>query len=729
VIRLHAVWVQCRCSSSWLRTPASPMLRVLCCYDDLKGTAVVEEPAEGTANAFEIALANPAISSKAVKFDPLTGEVQELEAEIAAASFQNFGDGSQPGNTSNPDPGSRAFRLPDHFRLGITVDGVRHILEKRLCLQPPNYTSPASLGRYEERPEDFSEGHDLVEAIRRYLQETDNEQLSMAQVLHKTDKTGLDTYVGKANVMLCHWQGERVSSTLAAMQAYDRICPKEAPHRFFVDYFGVAHCKTADFTPEMVQELVSEIGTTVVVATPWNAPVALLRTWCIYEIGCTILARARLHVTLPPDAEESYNRESAEDTTALHTNRFKVDIEASEAQQSSDKQKILDYILDKPDMNERVAKAYAKAMGEYALDGSRHEEEELAEVLQQYDKVLRDVQEEYGEDGAEVGTVLQNLAGIHFGAGDMENALLRYEQALEVHRKARGSEHGIVMETLEAIAMVYTRVGKHQMAMARHNEVVRIRKKTLGLCHPEVGQSLHNLADAYKSQGKTEEALQKYREALAVNRKVHGNNHPAVATALCEIGLIHQNERDLDLALGYYAEALEIQRATLGNQHPSVGKTLNNIGALYQSQGKHEEALECSLASLAIKREVLGPSDPSMGQTLHNIGAALHAKGDWNGALEKYEEALALKRRCFGDGHVNVASTLANEAQVLSKKNRWTDALAKQQEAHSICVNALGQKHPKTVQALGALQSYQIVVANGLAPSAENLPSMERMTT
>jgi len=700
------------------------MLRGLCvCNDDPKSTAVED------CSDDELVLSQGVICSKAVldtrpgndkeeeaanSKHPEQMERQELEAEIAAAGTQNFGDGGQAGSTNGPTPCSRVPRLPDHFRLGVTVDGVQHILERRLGLQPPNYTPTANLGRREQWPDDVSEGYHLVEAIREYLQETANEQLSMVQVLHKT---GLDTFVGKANAMLCHWQGERVATTCAAMQAYDGMFPEEAPHRFFVDYFGVAHCNTADFTPEVVQELVTEIGTTVLVATPWNAPVALLRTWCIYEIGCTILKGARLRITLPPDAEESYNSETTEAIKAFHTNRFKVDIEASEAQQSSDKHTILGYILDKPDINEQVAKCYAKAIGEYSL-AAKQEENEFAEVLQQYDKVLQDVQEECGEDDAEVGTVLQNLAGIYFGAGDMETALQRYEQALEVHRKARGSDHGVVVETLEAIAMVYARMGKHQISMAKHNEVLKIRKKTLGLCHPEVGQSLNNLGDAYKSQGKTEDALQKYMEALAVNRKVHGNNHPAVATTLSEIGLIYQNNRDLVTALGYYKEALEIRRATLGNLHPSVSQTLNNIGALYQSQGKHQEALECSMEALAIKREVLGPNDPSMGQTLHNVGAALHAQGDWNGALEKYEEALALKRRCFGNDHVNVASTLVNEAQVLSKKNRWIEAVAKQQEAHSIFMKALGQEHPKTVQASGTLQSFQYIVANGMTPSA-----------
>jgi len=705
------------------------MFRIICaCNEDPKSANVVEScNEEGDRNFDSVQV----IGNKEIKFDSqarnqeateeaaivkLAGdaELQELESDIAVVSAHTVVDGGQPGSTGNPTLGSRASRLPDHFRLGVTVDGVRHILERRLGLQPPNYTPPANIERHKECPEeDVCEGYDLVEAIREYLQKTGNGHFSMVQVLHKT---GLDTFIGKANAMLCHWQGERVATTFAAMQAYDRMFPEEAPHRFFVDYFGVAHCKAMDFAPEVVQELVSEIGTTVLVATPWNAPVALLRTWCIFEIGCTVLRGARLRITLPPDAEESYNSEITEGTTAVDTNRFKVDIEASEARQWSDKQKILGYILDKLDMNQQVARSYAKAMGEYSSTGCKREENEFMQVLQQYDKVLRDVREEYGEEDAEVGTVLQNLAGIYFGAGDMENALQRYEQALAVHRKARGSEHGVVVETLEAIAMVYTRMGKHQAAMTKHSEVLKIRKKSLGLCHPEVGQALNNLADAYKSQGKSKDALQKYTEALAVNRKVHGNNHPAVATTLSEIGLIYQNDHDLDTALEYYKEALEIRRKALGNQHPSVGKTLNNIGALYQSQGKHEEALQCSMEALAIKREVLGPSDPSMGQTLHNIGAALQAKGDWNGALEKYEEALALKRRCFGDDHVNVASTLANEAQVLSKQDRWLEAVAKQQEAHSIFVKALGQEHPKTVQVFGALQSFQYMVANGMTP-------------
>jgi hypothetical protein len=49
-----------------------------------------------------------------------------------------------------------------------------------------------------------------------------------------------------------------------------------------------------------------DIGRTVLVLQPWDAPLPLTRSWCLWEIYSTLAGNAELHIALSPAQHESF---------------------------------------------------------------------------------------------------------------------------------------------------------------------------------------------------------------------------------------------------------------------------------------------------------------------------------------------------------------------------------------------------------------------------------------
>ena len=54
------------------------------------------------------------------------------------------------------------------------------------------------------------------------------------------------------------------------------------------------------------RQAVVDIGHTVLVLQPWDAPVPLTRSWCLWEIYCTLDGGAELHIALSPAQHEAF---------------------------------------------------------------------------------------------------------------------------------------------------------------------------------------------------------------------------------------------------------------------------------------------------------------------------------------------------------------------------------------------------------------------------------------
>lgn len=71
------------------------------------------------------------------------------------------------------------------------------------------------------------------------------------------------------------------------------------PHR------GGRRACSAPFLPRCAQAI-KRFGHTLLVLQPWNNPLPLTRSWCLWEILCTIRAKSTLEVALGAAQEAAF---------------------------------------------------------------------------------------------------------------------------------------------------------------------------------------------------------------------------------------------------------------------------------------------------------------------------------------------------------------------------------------------------------------------------------------
>merc|ERR1719320_467579 len=78
---------------------------------------------------------------------------------------------------------------------------------------------------------------------------------------------------------------------------------------YFLDYFAVNQHNSGDDLRKM-RHVIRNSKVTCLILSPWNNPIPLLRSWCIFEIVHTELSPAtRLNVAFPPNEKEQFKDE------------------------------------------------------------------------------------------------------------------------------------------------------------------------------------------------------------------------------------------------------------------------------------------------------------------------------------------------------------------------------------------------------------------------------------
>jgi len=165
--------------------------------------------------------------------------------------------------------------------------------------------------------------------------------------------------------------------------------------------------------------------------------------------------------------------------------------------------------------------------------------------------------EECGEESRFVPSTLNNLADLHYIAGNLDKVECLYREALDIN------EHDPYSV--------------------------------------EVGRSLNGLALVAADAGNLAEAENLLKRAVKVH--FHGNRgkHPYMATVLINLGILYTDQGKYDEAKVSLATAKRVQDEVLGEEHPDVAIRLHAESLLHAKLGHAAKAKEALDKSNAIR--------------------------------------------------------------------------------------------------------------------------------
>ena len=162
---------------------------------------------------------------------------------------------------------------------------------------------------------------------------TKHSQSSMVTLLlsdsHSSKYTDM---IGPANVFISHaWK----YTFLAVVEALKNHFHCNPDIFVWFDLFCNNQHSAADLPFEwwtgVFSSSIQKIGHTVMILSPWDAPITLTRAWCLYEVYCTVQMKSRFEIAMCNDEKHDFiqaltNRDSYHKISEMIAN---IDVENS----------------------------------------------------------------------------------------------------------------------------------------------------------------------------------------------------------------------------------------------------------------------------------------------------------------------------------------------------------------------------------------------------------------
>ena len=194
------------------------------------------------------------------------------------------------------------------------------------------------------------------------------------------------------------------------------------------------------------KESIAEIGTTLLVLSPWNDPVPLTRASCLFEIMCSIEGKASgavdLQIALPPREHESLREGLEEDFNSIMDALVRINAERATAFKETDKASIFRSIREGVGFTRLNAEVKDVLRAWYVNTGCAIVDAMLA-----------------GRDDDVTATgprsIMYNLGVALKQQGDYDRALEYYEKDLAVKLATLGPDHPRTAITYNAIGQAW----------------------------------------------------------------------------------------------------------------------------------------------------------------------------------------------------------------------------------------------------------------------------------
>ncbi|CAF3860132.1 unnamed protein product [Rotaria sp. Silwood2] len=296
-----------------------------------------------------------------------------------------------------------------------------------------------------------------------------------------------------------------------------------------------------------------------------------------------------------------------------------------------------------------------------------HAKKEFTKALDYHQKALH-CQLHASDPNLEwIVTYSMNIATIHQGLEQYNEALVHLNHALELQKQYLGDDDSALSTTYDAIARICYEKEEFETADTQ--------KKFLLSNHPSIASTYNHLARAYYKQQKFAESIPYYQKALEIEQSSLVDDHPAIA-------LSHFNMSTAYVSMPKYKEALECAQKAVEQlqKRPnpdltSLGRYIRQIGHVFQQQGKHVEAIRHYEESLAVTRTDTDDDNESVAIVYNNIGDAYLQMNKFAEALSYYEKTLEIELRTLPDNAPTIAATYANMSLANLKISKYNEAL------------------------------------------------------
>eukprot|EP00300_Choanocystis_sp_HF-7_P014489 c18706_g1_i1.p1 GENE.c18706_g1_i1~~c18706_g1_i1.p1 ORF type:complete len:539 (+),score=96.66 c18706_g1_i1:85-1701(+) len=470
-----------------------------------------------------------------------------------------------------------------------------------------------------------------------------------------------DQVVGRANVLISHaWKCQFVD----LVEALKNYFANNGGHTFvWFDVFSLNQNAVDQINwHDGFSKPIKDIGRTVMVLSPLQAPEALKRSWCLYELSETICSKPEspFGIAVSRSEEERFHQKLSEEYQVFDTMLANIDMATSEATKPEDQDMI----------NRRVGDARGfDAVNKAVFDRIRAFVK--SSVKSQVDRL-----QESQWDHPDTLQAIFNMGVVCDVQGEWGEAARYWQLCLDGRKLTMDSNDPKLLLTMEKLGTLYFYREEHdkavpllkQCAEGRPNDV-RIRNRWR-ICEGilETRNKLEKESDARKKGGAFILGVFLLLFCSWWTRENHLKKNEAADDYAKAWSYSSQGK--YDAAESLFRLSLEKRVQCLGDDHPDTLTTMNSLAEVYVSQLNYTAAEKLFEDCLRKRRRKLGQAHNDTLTTMSNLADVYVSRGNYIAAKSLFEDCLKTRKQTLGQNHSDTLTSMRDLAKLYALQEK-----------------------------------------------------------
>eukprot|EP00298_Acanthocystis_sp_HF-20_P022581 c30590_g1_i1.p1 GENE.c30590_g1_i1~~c30590_g1_i1.p1 ORF type:complete len:914 (+),score=182.28 c30590_g1_i1:38-2779(+) len=504
--------------------------------------------------------------------------------------------------------------------------------------------------------------------------------------------------IGKANKFVSHAWQSRFSDVVDCLENVDCKKNENDCSIFWFDMLCINHHEPQELTEEWCgttfMSIIQAIGNTIVVISPWNSPSYFTRSWCLWELYCTIKSGSNFQIIMPSNQNDLFIKEIWHNFSSIVEKYCNIDLSTTNSHIENDKEIIL-----------RTAE---EMIGYYHINQTLISEMKIwiASIgLKEIKKIetLENKNEEFYHN-LNYATVLTHVGELYFQLERYDESERLFKKALKISENVLGPNHGDVSCCLNKLAALYSSQGKYEQAESLYTRSIEIKERCFGINHPNVAETLNSLGEIHRLQGRYDEAEHFCIKSLDIREKHLRKNHPLVTKPLNNLASLYRCRGDSKKAKYLLNRCLEIQEDCCEESNSlDVVKTLNNLSDLCRLEGDYGEAELFCTKSLEIQERICGRNSITLTRTLSNLSSIYTLQGRYDDAELLSRRQLEIEESYLEENDPELVNSLNSLAIICYHQEKYSEAEVLLKRVLEIRNKTLPANHPFTETTLESL--------------------------
>lgn len=302
--------------------------------------------------------------------------------------------------------------------------------------------------------------------------------------------------------------------------------------------------------------------------------------------------------------------------------------------------------------------------------------------------------------GAEIEVEARQVAAhVRVMQGSYVEAVQQLRSLIEFAGERLGPQHRATLTARHNLASTLQSMGRLDEALAEGESTYAVRREVLGETHPDTLHSLNLLSAVNHRLGQSELAEQQMRSLIDLRTQVVGADNPSTLITRRNLAVLMvqtgRKQEALDMLVELYADS---SRA-IGVTAPQTLSLTQLMAFVYSDLGRHQEAFELLRQTVDAQIAAGGPSEPQLLLPRNDLGMTLLDLGRIDEAIAEFEALIEWAQPMLDADDMTLAIFRSNYAESLLQARRFGEARAQLEPARAAFIAAVGQTHPRTVQA------------------------------